>query len=203
MKEHESRPQVSSLPAQIRRIVLIGFMGAGKSTVGAHLAARLGWPFEDADRFIEARAGCSIGALFRRDGEAAFRRLEVESIAALLERSPLVLATGGGALESPLTREALNRLSDTCIVFLDAPLDVLIARCLEQPGAAERPVLAEREQLEQRFTGRLPLYREAHLIVPTLELEPDALAESILEELRGRIALTPEAKSAVNEGTTP
>jgi shikimate kinase len=177
----------SSLPGQIVRIVLTGFMGAGKSTVGKLIAERLGWPFADSDHYIEARAGLTIAEIFHRDGEAAFRALEAEVIAELTRREPIVLALGGGALESHATRQMLIRLPDTCIVFLDAPLEVLVARCADQyagqPGAPVRPVLADRERLAQRLAARLPLYREAHLTVPTRDLHIDAVAESILKEL--------------------
>jgi shikimate kinase len=174
---------LSSLPGQIVRIVLTGFMGAGKSTVGKLVAERLGWPFADSDHFIEARARLTIAEIFHRDGEAAFRALETEIIRELTRREPLVMALGGGALESLSTRQMLVSLPHTCIVFLDAPLEVLVARCTDQPGAAVRPVLADREQLAQRLASRLPLYREAHLTVPTRDLHIDAVAESILNEL--------------------
>ena len=176
----------SSLPGQIVRIVLTGFMGAGKSTVGKLVAERLGWPFADSDHFIEARAGIAIAEIFRRDGEAAFRALETEVIEELTSREPLVLALGGGALESLSTRQRLVSLPHTCIVFLDAPLEVLVARCIDQPGAAVRPVLADRERLAQRLATRLPLYREAHLTVPTRDLHVDAVAENILIRLNKR-----------------
>jgi shikimate kinase len=169
-----------SLLGQIVRIVLTGFMGAGKSTVGKLVAERLGWPFADSDHFIEARAGLTIAEIFRRDGEAAFRALETEVIEELTSREPLVLALGGGALESLSTRQMLVSLPHTCIVFLDAPLEVLVARCIDQPEAAVRPVLADRERLAQRLATRLPLYREAHLTIPTRDLHVDAVAENIL-----------------------
>ncbi len=92
-------------------IVLIGFMGAGKTTVGTLLAARLGLPFTDSDQVIESRAGRPIRQIFAEDGEPAFRALEHEVIAGLLDGPPAVLALGGGAPEYPLTRERLLLIS--------------------------------------------------------------------------------------------
>ncbi len=171
------------LPSTIRRIVLIGFMGAGKSTTGALLAGALGWRFVDSDIFIEARAGRTIAQIFAERGEADFRMMEADAIRNHARSENLVLALGGGAIEYETTREVLNDLSDTRIVFLDAPLDIMVARCLAQPGAAERPVLADRERLLQRFSDRLPHYRRAHLIVATAELTPEAVVERILSGL--------------------
>jgi shikimate kinase len=170
----------------VRRIVLTGFMGAGKSTVGALLAERLGWRFLDSDTVIEARMGTTVAEIFSRHGEEAFRRLETETICDHCSVERLVLALGGGAVESSPIREALAGLDQTCVVFLDAPLEVMVARCIAQPGAAERPVLADRERLSARLTARLPHYREAHLTVPTADLTPDAVVEIILEALHDR-----------------
>jgi shikimate kinase len=171
------------LPSTIRRIVLTGFMGAGKSTTGALLADVLGWRFVDSDIFIEARAGRTIAQIFAERGEADFRMMEADAIRNHARSENLVLALGGGAIEYETTREVLNDLSDTRIVFLDAPLDIMVARCLAQPGAAERPVLADRERLLQRFSDRLPHYRRAHLIVATAELTPETVVERILSGL--------------------
>jgi shikimate kinase len=95
----------------------------------------------------------------------------------------MVMALGGGAIEYPPTREILSSRSDIRIVFLDAPLEVMVARCLAQPDAAERPVLADRERLAQRFSSRLPHYRRAHLTVATADLSPQAVVERILTGL--------------------
>jgi shikimate kinase len=168
-------------------------MGAGKSTTGALLAQRLGWQFLDTDAVIEARTGATIAQLFARHGEAAFRALEAEAIRDHARAERLVLALGGGAIESEATRHALAQLDQACIVFLDAPLEVMVARCLAQPSAAERPVLADRERLARRLAERLPHYRQAHLTVETSGLTPEAVVESILEALHGRCAALPAA----------
>jgi shikimate kinase len=177
----------------LRCIVLTGFMGAGKSTTGALLAQSLGWRFLDSDTVIESRTGRTIAQIFADQGEPAFRALEAETIRAhVVDRAGgenLVLALGGGAIENPQTRDILTSLPEIRIVFLDAPLEVMVARCLAQPGAAERPVLADRERLAQRFTARLPHYRRAHLTVATADLTPQAVVERILSGLSSAPAL--------------
>ncbi len=170
-----------NLPESIRRIVLTGFMGAGKSTIGELLAQRLRWGFVDTDAVIESRAGMTIARIFAEQGEPAFRELEAEAIRYHAQAEEMVLALGGGAIESEAAREALQSLPHACVVFLDAPLDVMVARCLSQPGAAERPVLRDRERLTARLTARLPHYRRAHLTVSTVDLTPEAVANRILE----------------------
>lgn len=173
------------LPQTIRCIVLTGFMGAGKSTIGALLARRLGWRFTDTDALIEAQTGLTVARIFAERGEAAFRALETEAIRSCGREERLVLALGGGAVESAPTRDALARLEESLVVFLHAPLDVMVARCMAQPGAAERPVLADRAGLAARLAARLPHYRAAHLTVETGGLSPELVAEQILASLRG------------------
>lgn len=177
-----------ALPRELRTVILTGFMGAGKSTVGALLAQRLGWDFLDADAAIEARAGKSVAAIFADDGEAAFRTLEAEAIRDHAQRECLVLALGGGALEAASTREFLAGLNGAAVIFLDAPLEVLVTRCLVQPNAAERPVLADHEGLRRRFEARLPFYRGAHLTVSTDGLTP----VQVVDEILGALDLRPE-----------
>jgi len=181
----------TALPETIRRIVLTGFMGAGKSTIGPLLAQRLGWRFLDTDAVIEARTGTTIAQVFAVQGEKTFRALETEAVREHGASEHVVLALGGGAVETESTRDALAQMNEACIVFLEAPLEVMVARCLEQPGAAERPVLADRERLAARLAARLPHYREAHLTVTTANLTPDAVADLLLEALRDRCVSSP------------
>ena len=181
----------TNLPVTVRLIVLTGFMGAGKSTTGALLAQKLGWRFLDTDSVIEERTGVTIAQLFEECGEAAFRTFETETIRDNARGEHLILALGGGAVEAEATREVLAGLDNACIVFLDAPLEVMVARCLAQPAAAERPVLADRERLAQRLAARLPHYREAHLTIATLQLTPQAVADHIFETLCDRCATPP------------
>jgi shikimate kinase len=171
----------TQLPARISRFVLIGFMGAGKSTVGALLARQLQWQFLDADTVLEEQVGSTIAEIFAQQGEAAFRKLEAETIKDLLSRQHLVLAAGGGAIETESTRIALLCAPETCVVFLEAPLEIMIARCEQQPGAATRPVLQDRQHLQNRFESRLPHYRKAHIVIETASLTPFDTARKILD----------------------
>jgi shikimate kinase len=166
--------------------VITGFMGAGKSTVGAMLAQVLEWKFLDIDRVIEAQTGKTVAEIFALQGEETFRALEAEAIRDHSARENLVMALGGGAIETLSTRELLTTLDGAAVVFLDAPLDVLVARCLAQPGAAERPLLADREGLVRRLQSRLPYYRSAHLTISTEALDPQAVVARILESLGER-----------------
>ncbi|MBV8631969.1 MAG: shikimate kinase [Silvibacterium sp.] len=171
----------SKIPATIRRIVLTGFMGAGKSTIGPLLARRLAWDFVDTDAAVESRTRLTIARIFAEKGESAFRALEAEAVCACAQSEKLILALGGGALESEGTRKALSGLDETCVIFLDAPIEVMLARCMAQPEAAERPVLHDRDRLAARLAKRLPHYRQAHLTVATVGRTPEAVADAIIE----------------------
>lgn len=161
-----------------RRIVLTGFMGSGKSTVGPLVAARLGWRFVDVDEAIETEAGCRIAEIFARHGEAVFRERERETIARLAGDDALVLALGGGAIESEPTRALLTGGDGTLLVHLEVRLATTLARC----GGTEhaRPVLADQANLAARYERRLPLYRTAHVSIVVDELTPNEVAEAIL-----------------------
>jgi shikimate kinase len=171
--------------SSITGIVLTGFMGAGKTTVGALLAERLGWTFVDSDRVVESRSGMTVAEIFERQGEAAFRRMESDAIRETAGREHVVLALGGGALESAATREFLAALLRWRVIFLEAPLETLVGRCARQPDAPVRPILQDRERLAARWQARQPLYREAHLIVATADRTPAAVADRIVRELFG------------------
>lgn len=179
-------PGSSPLPATIARVFITGFMGAGKTTVGRLLAERLGWDFADSDHLLEAQAGQSIAAIFAAQGEPAFRDLEADTIGASTSRDRLVLALGGGALERAGTRDLMTSLPDSVLIFLDASLDLLVARCCAQPNAAVRPVLADRARLRERWQARLPGYRQAHLTIDTENGSPEEIAERILHEIGDR-----------------
>lgn len=165
----------------VRRIVLTGFMGSGKSTVGPMVAERLGWRFVDADDVIVAETGMAIADFFTRHGEAAFREREQETIARLAEEDALVLALGGGAIEDVGTRELLLHGEGTLLVHLEVSLETARARC----GGTEhtRPVLKDEVRLAARFEKRLPLYREAHTTVVVDELTPEGVAEAVLKRI--------------------
>lgn len=140
-------------------IVLCGFMGCGKTTVGRLLAAQTGYRFVDMDAYIEEQAGMTVSALFDRFGEEDFRRREREACAALAAQTGLVIATGGGALTFPENAAVLGETG--CIVLLSVPPEALLRR-LE--GDTTRPLLArpdKEEALRELFARRLPLYRAA------------------------------------------
>ena len=167
-----------------RRIVLTGFMGSGKTTVGPLVAERLGWTFVDVDDVIEAEAGCTIPELFRRDGEAAFRERERAAIARFIagERpaggESLILALGGGAIEDAATRSLLLTAPDTLTVHLEVELATTLARCRGTEHL--RPVLADDANLASRYERRLPLYRTAHVSIAVDVLTPEEVAEAIV-----------------------
>lgn len=171
--------QSESNPATpLRRIVLTGFMGSGKSTVGPLVAARLGWRFIDVDDVIEAEAGIAIAEIFARHGEGAFRDREHGTIGRLASEDSLVLALGGGAIERQDTRELLLNTAGTLLVHLEVQLNTTLSRCSGSEGT--RPVLADRANLAARYQRRLPLYRLAHVSVQADTLTPQQVAEAVL-----------------------
>ncbi len=167
-----------------RRVVLTGFMGAGKTTVGRLLASRLGWRFFDTDALLVARLGGSVAELFARLGEPLFREHEAGLIADLLRIETAVIALGGGAMEHAGTRASLTANPGTLLVYLQTSLAVSLARCAAEPNAAVRPVLRDHELLELRFARRVPFYEAADLILPTEAQTPESLAELIAAKVR-------------------
>ena len=174
-------------------IVLVGFMGAGKSTVGGLLAARLGLPFTDSDQVIEQRAGRPVCQIFAEDGEPAFRALEHQVIAEVLDGPARVLALGGGAAEHSGTRAVLTRGGDPPgspryrgdpsprtpleIVYLHVSYEQALQRV---GGDGSRPLLA-RSDLAALYQRRLGIYADvATLTVPTDGRRPEDIAEDIL-----------------------
>ena len=186
--------------AHLERLVLTGFMGAGKSTVGRMLADRLGWEFLDLDASIEARTGMTVPQIFATHGEAHFRRLESQALAAALGRRNVILALGGGAPEVLTNRLLIEQTPATATIFLDAPFSTLFDRCMLQalnaPAAASdgdserpapsqlRPLLADPAAAETRFLARRPVYRRlASLIVDTSALCTEETVDGILQTL--------------------
>jgi len=171
------------MPAPITRIYLTGFMGAGKTTVGRILADRLGWSFHDIDTVIEREQQTSVARLFALQGEHAFRTIEHATIRRMHASEQAVISLGGGALETEDTRTLIHTAPGACLVFLDAPLPLLINRCLAQDGGQSRPVLRDRAHLESRYDFRLAFYKNAHLTVATQSLTPEEVAASILDRM--------------------
>lgn len=178
--EADPNPQPAATPP--RRIVLTGFMGSGKTTVGPLVAARLGWSFLDVDDVIEAEAGATIAELFARHGEAPFREREHATIARLAARDGLVLALGGGAIEHSATRSLLRAAPGTLLVHLEVELATTLARC--RGTEHTRPVLADQANLASRYERRLPLYRTAHVSIQSDALTPEETVEAILKAAR-------------------
>jgi shikimate kinase len=167
-----------------RTVALVGMMGAGKSSVGRRLAARLGVAFKDADSEIELAAGCPIPELFARFGEGAFRDGERKVIARLLEEPPLVLATGGGAFADAATRARLKEGAVT--VWIKVPIDVLFHRVKRRDN---RPLLRTedpRGMLERLLVERMPAYAQADVIIESSDGPHTAVVEQIVAALQER-----------------
>jgi shikimate kinase len=178
MPNNEPGPTLVS--PHLRRLVLTGFMGAGKSTIGRLLASRLNWNFLDLDAHLEARTGATIPQLFERHGEAHFRRLESSALASALGQNNTVLALGGGTPEELTNRLLLEQTPATFTIFLDAPFPTLFDRCMLQDIA--RPVLADPTAAQLRFQKRHPLYRRlANLTLDTADQTPEQTVEAILK----------------------
>jgi shikimate kinase len=166
-------------------LILVGFMGAGKSVCGRILARRLGRCFVETDDMIGAGAGRSIPEIFAQDGEEAFRRLEAEAVAALALKSGDVIATGGGLPCREGRMEALRALGT--VVWLQGDLRDLHARA---GRAGNRPLLAGRafEEVEALYRQREPYYRQADLVIDTSHLGVDQVVARLLRALRERDA---------------
>jgi shikimate kinase/3-dehydroquinate synthase len=181
-----------------RSVVLVGMMGAGKSSVGRRLALRLGIPFADADTEIEEAAGMSIPEIFASRGEAEFRDGERRVIARLLAEGPRVLATGGGAFMSPETRQ---RVAETAVsVWLKADFDVLMRRVRKR---SNRPLLANPDPegtLRRLMTERYPVYGTADLTVHSRDVPHDVVVGDILQRLAALLLPEAAARAAGDTG---
>jgi shikimate kinase len=171
-----------------KTIVLVGLMGAGKSSIGRRLAQTLMLPFVDADTEIESAAGTSIDEIFARDGEAAFRNGERRVIARLLENATQILATGGGAFMDPETRALIR--DHAISVWLRADLEVLLTRVARRNN---RPLLKNgdpRAVLARLIDERYPIYAEADLTVDTVDGPPEATLARVVSTLEQYVAQT-------------
>lgn len=170
----------SSVPSAV---ALVGFMGAGKTTIGQLLASRLDWRFVDLDELVEARDGRTIAQIFQQSGEKQFRELERHALAqvvAISRKQPSVLSLGGGAFIDNTNRELL-RENGIRTVFLDAPVEELFRRC-SQPGV-DRPLLRDRDRFGELYAQRHPVYCTASLRIQTSGAEIAAIVEEIISRL--------------------
>jgi shikimate kinase len=169
------------LPRLDRPIVLVGLMGAGKTTVGRRLAQKLGLPFVDADAEIEAAAGMSIAEIFEMFDEAYFRDGERRVIARLIDGSPKVIATGGGAFMNDRTRALI--LDKATAVWLEADLETLVDRVSRR---TTRPLLKDRDPrqvLRDLAAIRNPIYALAPIHIRSQPAPHDATVKAILKAL--------------------
>jgi shikimate kinase len=171
-----------------RSVVMVGMMGAGKSSIGKRLAARLGVPFADADAAIEEAAGMSIGDIFETHGESSFRSGEARVIARLLENGPQVLATGGGAFVNPETRARIEEKGIS--VWLKADMDVLLRRVLRRRN--DRPLIRNDDPtvtLTNLLAAREPYYSQANLTVVSRDVPHEVIVEEIVTLLCGKLGI--------------
>jgi len=177
-----SEPRHSSSGKELDRpIVMVGMMGAGKSAIGRRLAQRLGMPFVDADAEIERAAGCTIGEIFEKHGEAVFRDGERRVIARLLVGPVGVLATGGGAFMDPETRARIR--AGAISVWLKADLDTLVERVSRRNHRPLLQIGEPREVLAQLMAERYPVYAEADITVETGDAPTAATVERVIDGL--------------------
>jgi shikimate kinase len=170
-----------------RSIVLVGMMGAGKSSVGRRLSSRLGIPFVDADSEIEAAAGMTIPEIFETHGEPYFRAGEARVIARLLDGGPQVLATGGGAVMNQQTRD-LIRIKGIS-VWLKADLEVLLRRTKRRN---DRPLS---EKIKDLLPLREPVYAQADIVVQSRDEPHDIIVDEIVAALPQHLEVAAEKPS--------
>jgi len=184
-------PGSEALEARVARlldglaIVMVGMMGAGKSSVGRRLAARLALPFVDADVEIEQAANATINEIFERHGEAYFRDGERRVIRRLLDGSPKVLATGGGAFMQPETRAAIKEAAIS--IWLKADRDLILARVRRR---SNRPLLKTGDPeavIERLIAERHPVYAEADIHIQSRDVAHDVVIDDILAALADRL----------------
>lgn len=178
----KSRADPAKRKSGARTIVLVGLMGAGKSTIGRRLAARLRMPFVDADDEIERAAGMRVAEIFERFGESGFRDGERRVIARIIAGPPCVLATGGGAFINDATRALI--LEQATAIWLDADIDTLVARVARRDT---RPLLIGKDArtvLTDLAALRNPIYAEAPLRVTSARTPHDDTIAAIMEALQ-------------------
>jgi shikimate kinase len=160
------------------KVYLVGFMGAGKTSVGRALAKRLDWRFVDIDEQIEARERLSVSDIFQRHGEPHFRDVERDVLADYVALRHAVVATGGGTFVDPQNRAIIK--ADGAAVWLDVPLERVIARI---PQDGRRPLAADRANLERLFQARRAAYEQAHLHLDAGRAPIESLVDELVDWL--------------------
>lgn len=166
-----------------RSVVLVGMMGAGKSSIGRRLASRLGVGFVDADIEIESAAGMTIPEIFDKHGEPYFRAGEARVIARLLDQGPQVLATGGGAVMDPHTRELIRAKGVS--IWLKADIDVLLKRTKRR--SSDRPLV---DRMKDLMPQREPIYALSDIVVQSRDEPHDTIVDEIMVVLPGHLGVT-------------
>jgi shikimate kinase len=160
------------------KVYLVGFMTAGKTSVGRALARRLDWKFIDIDDLIERQEHLTVAEIFARHGEPYFRAAERAILLDQLNARHAIVATGGGTFADPQNRAAIR--NDGVSVWLDAPLERVIAR---MPADGRRPLAADRADLERLYEGRRLAYEQAHVRLDAGRASVDALVEQLIDWL--------------------
>jgi len=186
-KTAENGPESAIVRAlRERSIVLVGMMGAGKSSVGRRLAARLAIPFVDADSEIESAAGMTIPEIFDKHGESYFRSGEARVIARLLDNGPQVLATGGGSIMDQNTRDLIHIKGIS--VWLKADLDVLMKRTMRR---SDRPLA---EKIKELLPLREPVYAQSDIVVQSRDEPHDTIVDEIIAMLAKPLGIAADAE---------
>jgi shikimate kinase len=166
----------------LRNIVLVGFMGAGKTLVGRSLAEALHRPFVDTDKMVEDTVGATIETIFETLGEEKFRELETETIKSLSQIRGEIIATGGGAIAQEENAKMLKK--DGFVIYLYASPDVLFDRITRGTGRPLADKMASQADMEVLLAQRDPFYREAaDLVIDTSDKTPDAVKHEIFQAL--------------------
>ena len=157
------------------KIYLVGFMGAGKTTVAQLLGRRVGWRVDDIDERIETRERRTVASIFAQYGEPYFRQIERQVLVDLIPQRHLVVATGGGTFVDPENRALM--LADGAVAWLDLPLSDIVARI---PVDGRRPLAADRAHMEQLYQHRQLAYAQAHVRLDAAA-PPPAVVEQLLD----------------------
>jgi shikimate kinase len=197
---HAGTSQEADITAALgrRSIVLVGMMGAGKSTIGRRLGARLRLPFLDADIEIEAAACMSIPEIFETRGEPYFRDGEARVIARLLDSGPAVIATGGGAF---MREETRNRIREKAVsLWLKADVDTIMKRVKRR---ADRPLLRTEDPaatVSRLLEAREPVYQSADLTIASRDVPHDRIVDECIDALRARLCAGGPAAQQTTDG---